>query len=176
MNDFYCPIPLSFELEVNFSPFMQQQTRLDINTIPPNMHDWVDKNLNAYILWSEVFYLRPFQSYDIHCDGHEIDNKCKLNYIVNGDDSKMYWYKAVDANKIVTLYSKSNTRYLKLEKNNAEEIGQANLVNFNLVNVGNFHTVKNGKNSRWCLSIVISDNISKERLNFDEVKLRLNKI
>lgn len=176
MKDFYFPISLPFSINIDSEKFIGQQTRCDSSILSKDMCQWIESNLNAVILWTEVFYLKPYQFYDIHCDGHEVDNKCKLNYIINGEDSIMYWYRAVDHNKIVGAYSKSKTRYLKLEKNNAEEISRAILNNFNLVNVGDFHTVVNGKRNRWCISIVVGDKISKERLDFDEVRTRLNKI
>jgi hypothetical protein len=174
MERLYQSIEVPFSIDIDLKKFIRQQTRCGIELLPNDVHRWIEFNINAVVLWTEVFYLPPYHSYDIHCDGHEVDNKCKLNYIINGDDSTIYWYRAVDINKIISSYSKSNTKYLKLEKNNAEEIGQATLMNFNLVNVGDFHTVVNGKNDRWCISIVVADKNSKERLNYDEVKSRLN--
>lgn len=174
MKDFYIPISLPFSIKIDSERFTGQQTRCDSSILSKDVCQWVELNLGAAILWTEVFYLPPYRSYDIHCDGHEVDNKCKLNYIIGGEDSTMYWYKAIDNDRIISAYSKSNTKYLKLEKNNAEEIGKATLINFNLVNVGNFHTVINGLNNRWCISIVVGDKITKERLNYDEVKSRLN--
>lgn len=174
MKDFYFPIPLPFSIKIDSQRFTGQQTRCNCSILSKDMCQWVELNLDAVVLWTEIFYLPPNQSYDIHCDGHEVDNKCKLNYIINGEDSIMYWYRTVDNNKIDSAYSKSNTRYLKLEKTNAEEICQATLINLNLVNVGDFHTVENGKNDRWCISIVVGDKNTKDRLNYNEVKSRLN--
>jgi hypothetical protein len=174
MKNFYFPIELPFAINLDLTKFIGQQTRCTVDFLPEEIHRWIKKSIDAVVLWTEVFYLPPNRSYDIHCDGHEIDNKCKLNYIVNGEDSIMYWYRAIDNNKILSSYSKSNTRYLKLDKSNAEEIGRATLTNFNLVNVGDFHTVINGKKDRWCVSVVVGDKITKERLNYDEIKLRLN--
>ena len=174
MNNFYHPVELPFSIDLDLTEFVDQQTKCNINLLPEKVHQWLENTLDAVVLWTEIFYLPPNRSYDIHCDGHEIDSKCKLNYIINGDDSVMHWYKAADHNKIIYAYSKSNTRYLKLEKTNAEEICQATLINLNLVNVGDFHTVVNGKNDRWCISIVVGDKITKDRLNYNEVKSRLN--
>lgn len=176
MKNFYCSVSLPFSLNLDLRKFVNQQTRCQPELLPAEMHQWIKKNIDAIVLWTEVFYLPPYQIYDIHCDGHEIDNKCKLNYIVNGQNSTMIWYKALDESSIISAYSKSNTKYLKLEKNNATEICRATLTEFNLVNVGDFHTVINGENHRWCISIVVGDIESKERLNYDEVKLRLNMI
>ena len=174
MKEFYLPIPIPFSLNFNLKEFVGQQTRSGPNLLNQDMHRWIETNINAVVLWTEVFYLPPNQSYDIHCDGHEVDNKCKLNYIINGEDSTLIWYEAIDKNKIISAYSKSNTKYLKLEKNNSREIARASLTNLNLVNVGEFHTVLNGGNHRWCVSIIVGDNKSNNRLNFDEVKSRLN--
>jgi len=174
MKDLYLPISIPFSIDIDFKKFISQQTRCGTDLLEEKVHSWIDHKINATVLWTEVFYLSPYQSYDIHCDGHEIDNKCKLNYIINGSGSTMIWYEAVDENKIISAYSKSNTRYLKLDKSNSREINRAELTEFNLVNVGNFHTVVNSKNDRWCVSIVVGDKNSKERLNYNEIKLRLN--
>jgi hypothetical protein len=174
MKELYHNVSFSLSINLDYKKFIDQQTRCSIDILGDNIHQWIEKNINAVVLWTEVFYLPPYESYSIHCDGHELDDKCKLNYIVNGEDSTVIWYEAIDENKIISAYSKSNTRYLKLEKSNSREISRATLTNLNLVNVGNFHTVINGGNHRWCVSIVIGDKISKERLNYNEVKLRLN--
>lgn len=174
MKDLYCSIEFQYTIDIDLTRFVGQQTRCSIDLLSKEIHKWVEDKINAVVLWIEVFYLPPYRSYDIHCDGHEVDNKCKLNYIVGGEGSTMYWYKAINNDRIISAYSKSNTKYLKLEKNNAEEIGKATLINLNLVNVGNFHTVINGENNRWCISIVVGDKITEERLNYDEVKSRLN--
>lgn len=174
MKNFYFPISLPFSINIDLTKFVNQQTRCQTNLLSDQMHQWIENNIDAEISWTEVFYLPPYQTYDIHCDGHEIDNKCKLNYIINGEDSVMIWYKAVEENAIISAYSKSNTKYLKLEKRNAVEINRAKLIEFNLVNVGDFHTVVNGANHRWCISIVVADRNSKERLSYDEIKSRLN--
>lgn len=175
MNNFYYPISLPFEIDIDRFLFDQQQTRYDPELIQWEMHDWIRKNLDAYVLWSEVFYLRPYKSYDIHCDGHELDSKCKLNYIFNGENTTMHWYEPIDSGNIISAYSKSNTRYLKLEKNNSRELFKIQLDRFNLVNVGYFHSVENANRNRYCLSIVISDIETNERLDFDQVKARLIK-
>jgi hypothetical protein len=176
MKELYFPIPVPFSIDLDLKKFTDQQTKIQLDLLPQWLHQWIKDKINATVLWTEVFYLPPYRTYDIHCDGHEIDNKCKLNYIVNGDDSNIIWYEAINKNKIISAYSKSNTKYLKLDQTNSRELSRVTLTNLNLVNVGEFHTVVNGKNHRWCISIVIGDNISKKRLDFDEVKTRLNLI
>lgn len=173
MKNLYIPISLPFSIELDIKKFTGQQTRCGPELLQQNMHSWLEEKIDGIILWTEVFYLPPYESYNIHCDGHEIDNKCKLNYIINGDNSTMHWYEAIDKDKIINAYSKSNTKYLQLEKDNIREIGQAILTDLNLVNVGEFHTIQNGKDHRWCLSIVVGDSKTKKRLDFIEVETRL---
>jgi hypothetical protein len=176
VNNFFFPINYipSFN-NIDFSNFIDQQTRTEKDIVSPDTQSWIFNNLNAEVLWTEVFHLGPKQSYKIHCDGHELDNKCKLNFIVNGEDSSMVWYEPIDYDKIESLYSTSNTKYLSLNKNNAKVVCKSFLNNFNLVNVGKFHTVLNGLKDRYCISIVVADTNTKERLTFDEVFKRLFK-
>jgi hypothetical protein len=175
MNNFYRPLTYIPNLSsIDFSKFIEQQTRSSPDILPTELHSWINDKLHAKILWIEIFHLAPYQSYKIHCDGHELDNKCKLNYIVNGEDSTMAWYEAVDPNKIISAYSTSNTKYLRLDKNNAREMFKGTLTSFNLVSVGQFHTVYNGNKDRYCLSIVIGDLDTEDRLDFNQVLVRLN--
>lgn len=176
MNNYSIPINLPFDVKLDLDKFTEQQTLCDKNIINLDLDRWLYDNLDAVILWTEVFYLPRYGFYDIHCDGHELDNKCKLNYIFNSNQSNIIWYEAVDPNKIIKSWSQSQTRYLKLEFSNAKELHRAHLEKFNLVNVGIFHSVMNVDSDRHCLSIVVGDKFSKKRLDFDEVKQRLNKI
>jgi hypothetical protein len=130
--------------------------------------------LNINIQWVEVFYLGSDSDHTIHCDGHELDNKAKLNYIVGGKDSIMTWYNPVSEDKIKKRTSWANTIYLGV---NTEDV----VVTYNtemkkgfyLVNVGEFHNVWNKNEDRYCLSACLIDSRTSHRLNFNELQQRL---
>jgi hypothetical protein len=110
----------------------------------------------------------------IHCDGHELDNKAKLNYIVGGKDSVMTWYKPVSEDKIEKRTSWANTIYLGI---NTEDVIATYSIGmkegFYLVNVGEFHNVWNKNEDRYCLSACLIDSRTSYRLNFNELQQRL---
>ena len=130
--------------------------------------------LNINIQWVEVFYLGDDADHTIHCDGHELDNKAKLNYIVGGKDSIMTWYKPVNEDKIEKRTSWANTIYLGI---NAEDVTATYSTGmkkgFYLVNVGEFHNVWNKNEDRYCLSACLIDSRTSHRLNFNELQQRL---
>lgn len=130
--------------------------------------------LNIDIQWVEVFYLGDDADHTIHCDGHELDNKAKLNYIVGGKDSVMTWYKPVSEDKIEKRTSWANTIYLGI---NTEDViatySTGMKEGFYLVNVGEFHNVWNKNEDRYCLSACLIDSRTSYRLNFNELQQRL---
>ena len=130
--------------------------------------------LNIDIQWVEVFYLGDDADHTIHCDGHELDNKAKLNYIVGGKDSVMTWYKPVSEDKIEKRTSWANTIYLGI---NTEDViatySTGMKEGFYLVNVGEFHNVWNKNEARYCLSACLIDSRTSHRLNFNELQQRL---
>jgi hypothetical protein len=130
--------------------------------------------LNIGIQWVEVFYLGDDADHTIHCDGHELDNKAKLNYVVGGKNSIMTWYKPVSEDKIEKRTSLANTIYLGINTEDVIETYSTIMKEgFYLVNVGQFHNVWNKNNDRYCLSACLIDSRTSYRLNFNELQKRL---
>lgn len=125
------------------------------------------------IHWIEAFYLGDFADHSIHCDGHELDNKAKLNYIVGGKGSKMIWYEPLSEDKIQKKTSWANTIYLGIYPEDVRILYSSHLSGFNLVNVGLFHNVYNQTDDRYCLSACLIDSYTKERLTYNELQKRL---
>jgi hypothetical protein len=126
------------------------------------------------LFWVEAFYLGKNADHTIHCDGHELDDKAKLNYVVGGKDSLMTWYTDVESDKIEKRTSWANTIYLGI---NTEEITPSFSTTmeegFYIVHVGKFHNVWNKDEERYCLSACLIDSITNHRLTYTELQIRL---
>jgi len=126
------------------------------------------------IRWVEIFYLGAGADHTIHCDGHELDNKAKLNYIVGGKGSLMKWYKPVSQDKIKKRTSWANTIYLGIEPTDVTETYSTPMEQgFYIVNVGEFHNVWNNDEDRYCLSACLIDSKTDYRLSYNELQQRL---
>ena len=151
----------------------RNQIRVVKDIMGVELNDILQK-FNIGIQWVEVFYLGDDADHTIHCDGHELDNKAKLNYIVGGKDSVMTWYKPVSEDKIEKRTSWANTIYLGI---NTEDViatySTGMKEGFYLVNVGEFHNVWNKNEDRYCLSACLIDSRTSHRLNFNELQQRL---
>ena len=173
MNEFTVQLNLPIVIdEVDYSKYQllnKKQIRCKNTILKQDTHDWLKNHLFLEIQWLEIFCLMPYNKHIIHCDGHEIDTKAKINYIAGGESSSMIWYNAADENKIVKGISKANTRYLTIDEKDAVEVYSKQLQGFNIVNVGSLHTVKNKANNRYCISMAIADSTSKQRLDYREL-------
>ena len=151
----------------------RNQIRVSRDIMGVELNDILDK-LNIGIQWIEVFYLGDNANHSIHCDGHELDNKAKLNYIIGGKDSIMSWYKPISEDKITKRTSSANTIYLGINTEDVIETYNTPMKEgFYLVNVGEFHNVWNKYEDRYCLSACLVDTEKNYRLNFNELQQRL---
>jgi len=173
MNEFTAQLNLPIVIdEVDYSKYQllnKKQIRCENTILKQDTHDWLKSQLSLEIQWLEIFCLMPYNKHIIHCDGHEIDTKAKINYIIGGEGSSMMWYEAADENKIVKGISKANTRYLTIAEKDAVEVYSKQLQGFNIVNVGRLHTVKNKADHRYCISMAVADSTSKLRLDYSEL-------
>jgi hypothetical protein len=151
----------------------RNQIRVPKDVIGVELNNILHK-LNISIQWVEVFYLGPDADHSIHCDGHELDNKAKLNYIIGGKNSVMSWYRPISEDKIEKRTSPANTIYLGINIKDVVETYNTTMKDgFYLVNVGEFHNVWNKYEDRYCLSACPVDNRTSHRLNFNELQQRL---
>lgn len=131
-------------------------------------------NCNVEIEWVEVFYLGAGADHTIHCDGHELNEKSKINYIIGGKNSVMSWYTPINETKIKKEISKANTLYLGLNIEDSCEVYHTTMdEGFYLVNVGQFHNVWNKEEDRYCFSICLMDKNKRYRISFSELQNRL---
>jgi hypothetical protein len=175
MNPYFSK--LNFPDNVNYDVFQYKKDRRnhirsDKNAFGKEIEDLLS-DLKIKIHWIEAFYLGNFADHSIHCDGHELDNKAKLNYIIGGKDSEMVWYEPLSDDKIQKKTSWANTIYLGIAPEDVRVVHSAHLSGFNLVNVGLFHNVYNKTDDRYCLSACLLDQDSGERLTYNELQSRL---
>ena len=141
------------------------------------MGEEVDKILAAVGLrmhWVEVFYLAAGSDHTIHCDGHELDNKAKINYVIGGKGSMMSWYDPIDKNKIQKKLSKADTIYLGINKEDTIEVYSTEMEEgFYIINAGKFHNVWNKDEGRYCLSGCLVDIVTGYRPLFNELQVLL---
>lgn len=136
----------------------------------------LERILNAVgikIDWVEIFYLGNSADHTIHCDGHELDDKAKLNYIVGGKNSMMTWYNPVSQDKIEKRTSRANTIYLGINTEDVVPTYSTHMEGFYLVNVGEFHNVWNKHEDRYCLSTCLVDYTTGVRLTYPQIYQRL---
>lgn len=130
-------------------------------------------SVDLKIQWVEAFYLGPGADHTVHCDGHELDTKAKMNFVVGGKGSVMTWYSCKDESKIEQRTSKANTIYLGTGIDNVVEEYSVEMDGFYLVNVGMFHNVWNRDEGRYCMSTCLVDLHTGYRINFYELQKRL---
>ena len=175
-TDLCLPIDLPWPIEnFNFPNYRnknQSQTKLHNSMIDKSFLTLMREKYLLDIQFIEIFYLPCYSSHAIHCDGHELDNKAKVNFVKDGRNSKMIWYSAKEDNLIETGYTKVNTKYLSIKEHNCKIIHSEKIISPCLVNVGQFHTVRTVDQERFCLSLAFIDLTRKYRLNFSELAQR----
>lgn len=161
--------------EIDLTPYRTGQrshTRAPKGILGEDL-DKILANVGVRIRWVEVFYLNHYADHSIHCDGHELDVKAKLNYVVGGKNSVMTWYECIDDTKIEKRLSKANTIFLGTSNDNVVEVYSTPMQGFYLVNAGMFHNVWNKDDDRFCFSTCIEDVRTGRRLDYPELQSRL---
>ena len=142
-----------------------RHTRIPISDINPDLISLIDR-LDLKVLLAELFYTTPRTITGIHIDVVGGDYT-KLNYIFDGKDSLMMWYKPKD--NIVKSISKTaiNTRYISYASHEVEMIDKQSVKFPSIIQAGIPHNVINYSEPRWCLSIVLVKQ-NGERLTMKE--------
>jgi hypothetical protein len=161
-------------LNVDLTPYKKErrnQIRVPLDIFGSDVEAILD-NLGLKIQWVEVFFLGKGADHSIHCDGHELDDKAKLNYVVGGRGSLMTWYADVNLSKIEKRTSAANTSYLALNTDDITPSFSVAMEGFYLVHVGMFHNVWNKDEDRYCLSACLLDSKTNQRLTFPQLQQR----
>ena len=72
-------------------------TKIDDKFISPKFIEFLDK-LNLAVGWAVLFYREPNSRWPIHTDCSDND-RAKINWVYNGEDSKMNWYTLTNSAK-----------------------------------------------------------------------------
>lgn len=152
------------------------QTPIDFENIN---HDFIIflKNLGIQIWYIESFYSRPYANLNkqgIHTDCMGGDY-VKINFIYGGRGSLMHWYKVKETSSAPAVVEKTpiNTQYIPWRSDMVDLVESDPLIYPSLVQAGCPHNVTTTKEDRLCITVVLVDLITKERLTMAEAKLRL---
>lgn len=148
------------------------------NKFPKEFNIWLGDMFNLRVDVSEIFYLQPNAMHPIHSDGKFYPNeKGKLNFIIGGKGSKMYWYKPLKPEKFLQRrWAQENlpAGYLHIPPSEALELHSAPLTDFCIVDAGTFHTVINADELRIAWNLVLADCKTNHRLLLTELQERLS--
>jgi hypothetical protein len=176
MNPYCSHLNLPVNLNVDLLSYKKDTrnhvSRVPIDSMGAELSEILSK-LNIEIQWVEIFYLGKDRDHSIHCDGHELDDKAKLNYVVGGQGSKMSWYEHKSEDKIEKRISPANTVYLGISTEDVIEVYSEEMQGLYLTQVGQFHNVWNKDDDRYCLSAYLADTKTKKRLHFKQLQILL---
>lgn len=103
----------------------------------------------------------------IHIDG-PLGDYIKLNWVFRSGDSQMCWYSPkIKSNKPI-LKTKTGTPYILYNRYEVDEIEKTIIQNPTLVQVGIPHNIINITESRLCVSIILHDKDTDQRLTMKE--------
>ncbi len=102
------------------------------------------------------FYIQPGGILPPHADCDHVNNYTKLNYVYQGKDSIMKWYRLNPDVVLVPGLTMANNKYLSVPLKDLTVVHTATVGFPSLVNSGQFHAVMNGSTEpRICYSFVL---------------------
>ena len=149
-------------------------TRFPISDINPDLILLL-KSLDLKILLAELFYTKPRTITGIHIDVTGGDYT-KLNYIFNGKDSAMMWYKVKDDVVKTTSKTSINTSYISYNSLEVDMIDKQSVKFPSIVQAGIPHNIINYSEPRYCLSIVLVKSTGERLTMKDSIELFSNYI
>jgi hypothetical protein len=162
MNPFYAHLKLPLELDLRPLAMFDTDTtakghiEVDRSRLPAALIDFLHLR-GMKVLHCEAFYTPPGHQMGWHADGKELTHQAKLNFAYGGEGSVMKWWALKDPNyPIKPAGNHIGKRYVAVPLQHLNQVAQAKIGQPSLVNVGQIHSMENGKTEeRWCLSIVI---------------------
>lgn len=183
-NTFCKHVNVPFELSLDTLHSIQAQHTLlswpwmfwlKFSDLDPNFVNFLAQH-NMQVNHAEAFYTPPRQKLFIHIDGSEINNYCKLNWVYGGEGSEMQWWKPKDPDQAPKIkLTPTGTSYMYFEPADCDLVWSESVGQPSLVKVGVPHSVDNTASStgRWCLSYVLEDLPSKQKLEWSQAADRL---
>lgn len=169
----YCqPINLPVNLGCTIPEFLKKNNIPFIDGEPGHWRLWREYFPTEFIQWfhnhqvqvkyAEVFVIPPGGHLAIHSDARYLgSNLTKLNIVEGDDTAQMAWYSMIDKDKSLPMedFTIVESKYLRLDDDNAKLEFMTPITQPSLVNVGAFHNVyniTNNKKTRYCVSMVLS--------------------
>ena len=170
MNDF------CVDLEFNWSLFVEEydiysppigHSLLDTKYISKEFFECID-SINLKLQYIEIFVKTPYEKPGIHTDDGTVD-MAKINWIFNGNNSLMAWYK-VKPNVQPKPYISTINSYSEVYTDDMVELIHTQRVgNPSIVRVGIPHSVYTLNTTRYCYSVVVRDKSNNSNLTFNEL-------
>jgi hypothetical protein len=150
---------------------LKTQYQTDMNEsiemyIHPSFIDLL-KSKSVYVSHIESFFSEPNINLPIHIDSVGGDY-VKINYIIGGVDSIMYWYQAKPDVHVEPKLTTINTQYFSFEKDQVELVDSTPINPVSIVQVGIPHNITNPINHRLCISMCINHYHNHQRLTMAE--------
>lgn len=148
------------------------QTSINLTDLNPDLINLLkDRGINVSL--SESFYSHPFKVQVIHTD-YLGGDYVKINFIYGGHGSQMHWYKIKDPSRPMTIGTTSiNTKYISWTRDMVDLVESNTLDCPSLVQTGCPHNVINKDEYRLCISLVLTDSVTSNRLTMSEAKFKL---
>jgi len=144
---------------------LAKHSKLDINNeLRQEVKDFFDK-YNMFIEVVEIFYLFPYGSMSIHNDRAVPGDFSKINWVYGGKDSLMKWYEITsDSNDTLIYNTPINSPSRQYKPWEVKLIHEQTVGQPSLVQVGCPHTVVNGPEERFCVSVVFKHKSTRNRI------------
>lgn len=133
------------------------------------LEEWAH-SYNLDIGFSEAFKKYPGYNYPnaLHLDGYKFDNHVKINFVVNGGNSTMAWWRIKPGCEYRNLKTVVGTGYLWAPKEECDLVVEENLSRPALVNAGMLHSVENIDTERLCFSFMLINKRTGSKLLWDD--------
>ena len=175
MENIFCK-HLNLDFDINLSIIDQFKNNVidrhktfRIAIVDNNLQNFL-KPLNVVTRSPACFYTPPRADRgNHHIDSNQFDNMVKLNYVVNGQNTVMQWFKFNGSEEhIIRNKNKVGGGYLAFKPEGCELIWEEELKSPCLVNAGIPHNVMNRSDrGRWSVSYALFD-LNTVNLQWDQ--------
>jgi hypothetical protein len=143
-------------------------TSLTLDVFESEFIDVMDK-LNLKISWIELFYRGPsnLEDFDIHTDSLGGDY-IKINWNFGGKGSIMQWYTIKDGLEKEPSKTAIGSLYMSYLPQEVEIVHRQPVKFPSIIQAGSPHNVYNPEEDRFCLSIMLRDKTTNNRLTMGE--------
>ena len=178
MKMYCCKLDLDIEPLINSRCFNIKHSLwsdIPIEAINPELKIFLhEKELT--IFRSEIFVRGIGDDSDIHIDGKYESDLGKINFIYQGKQSVMSWYKPKLDKSSFSINDKTSSSYIEYDQSEVELLhSEENMDGCYLVQTGIPHVVRNPHEIRYCICIVPL-NKKLQRPTFNELKEKFEDI